>query len=182
MPELSPREALSHRIPRTDIEIHLGRCRREARLPYLSGLCLSSHLHCEKALSERGTGDRSGLFSLCLRFDDYRSVPFPFPLGTFPQNQSCHQDAHLPRSAGIDSDQSIILTSKKSRASYPETLRRVSYVDLEKNKRYVYLTNIFTVPAKTVADIYKQRWQVELFFRWIKQHLRIKTFYGTSPN
>jgi len=61
-------------------------------------------------------------------------------------------------------------------------LRRVSYMDLEKNKRYVYLTNIFTVSAKTVADIYKQRWQVELFFRWIKQHLRIKTFYGTSPN
>lgn len=58
----------------------------------------------------------------------------------------------------------------------------LSYVDLEKNKRYIYLTNIFTVPAKTVADIYKQRWQVELFFRWIKQHLRIKTFYGTSPN
>ena len=83
---------------------------------------------------------------------------------------------------GLRSDQSIVLTSKKSRADYPETLRRVSYVDLETNKRYVYLTNIFTIPAKTVADIYKQRWQVELFFRWIKQHLRIKTFYGTSPN
>jgi hypothetical protein len=55
-------------------------------------------------------------------------------------------------------------------------------VDLDTNKRYVYLTNIFTVPAKTVTDIYKQRWQVELFFRWIKQHLRIKTFFGTSPN
>ncbi len=83
---------------------------------------------------------------------------------------------------GLRSDQSIVLTSKKSRADYPETLRRVSYVDLETNKRYVYLTNIFTIPAKKVADIYKQRWQVELFFRWIKQHLRIKTFYGTSPN
>lgn len=55
-------------------------------------------------------------------------------------------------------------------------------MDLESNKHFVFLTNIFTVPAKTVADIYKQRWQVELFFRWIKQHLRIKTFYGTSPN
>ena len=88
----------------------------------------------------------------------------------------------VDKTLGLRSDQSIILTSKKSRAAYPETLRRVSYVDLEKNKRYVYLTNIFAVPAKTVADIYKQRWQVELFFRWIKQHLRIKTFYGTSPN
>jgi hypothetical protein len=88
----------------------------------------------------------------------------------------------VDKTLGLRSDQSIVLTSKKSRAAYPETLRRVSYVDLENNKRYVYLTNIFTVSAKTVADIYKQRWQVELFFRWIKQHLRIKTFYGTSPN
>jgi len=88
----------------------------------------------------------------------------------------------VDKTLGLRSDQTIVLTVKKSRDAYPETLRRVSYVDLEKNKRYVYLTNIFTVSAKTVADIYKQRWQVELFFRWIKQHLRIKTFYGTSPN
>lgn len=88
----------------------------------------------------------------------------------------------VDKTLGLRSDQTIILTVKKSRDAYPDTLRRVSYVDLEKNKRYVYLTNIFTVSAKTVADIYKQRWQVELFFRWIKQHLRIKTFYGTSTN
>lgn len=88
----------------------------------------------------------------------------------------------VDKTLGLRSDQTIVLTVKKSRDAYPETLRRVSYVDLEKNKRYVYLTNIFAVSAKTVADIYKQRWQVELFFRWIKQHLRIKTFYGTSPN
>lgn len=88
----------------------------------------------------------------------------------------------VDKTLGLRSDQTIVLTVKKSRDAYPETLRRVSYVDLEKNKRYVYLTNIFTVSAKTVADIYKQRWQVELFFRWIKQHLRIKTFYGISPN
>ena len=88
----------------------------------------------------------------------------------------------VDKTLGLRSDQTIVLTVKKSRDAYPETLRRVSYVDLEKNKRYVYITNIFTVSAKTVADIYKQRWQVELFFRWIKQHLRIKTFYGTSPN
>ena len=88
----------------------------------------------------------------------------------------------VDKTLGLRSDQTIVLTVKKSRDAYPETLRRVSYVDLEKNKRYIYLTNIFTVSAKTVADIYKQRWQVELFFRWIKQHLRIKTFYGTSPN
>jgi hypothetical protein len=88
----------------------------------------------------------------------------------------------VDKSLGLRSDQRIVLTSKKSSASYPEALRRVSYVDMDTQKRFVYLTNIFTVSAKTVADIYKQRWQVELFFRWIKQHLRIKTFYGTSPN
>jgi hypothetical protein len=88
----------------------------------------------------------------------------------------------VDKTLGLRSDQHIVLTTKKSRDAYPEALRRVSYVDLDTNKRFVYLTNIFTVPAITVADIYKQRWQVELFFRWIKQHLRIKTFYGTSPN
>ena len=88
----------------------------------------------------------------------------------------------VDKTLGLRSDQRIVLTTKKSRAAYPEALRLVSYVDPDTQKRFVYLTNIFTVSAITVADIYKQRWQVELFFRWIKQHLRIKTFYGTSPN
>ena len=88
----------------------------------------------------------------------------------------------VDKTLGLRADQRIVLTGKKFRTAYPDAPRRVSYVDLESNKCFVFLTNIFTVPAKTVADIYKQRWQVELFFRWIKQHLRIKTFYGTSPN
>jgi len=88
----------------------------------------------------------------------------------------------VDKTSGLRSDQRIVLTGKKSRAAYPETLRRVSYVDMETNKRFVFLTNIFTVSAKTIADIYRQRWQIELFFRWIKQHLRIKSFFGTSPN
>src|ERR1019366_7268390 len=65
---------------------------------------------------------------------------------------------------------------------YPDPLRRVSYVDSETNKRLVFLTNNFALPALTIAQIYKSRWQVELFFKWIKQHLRIKAFYGTSEN
>jgi IS4 transposase len=88
----------------------------------------------------------------------------------------------VDKTSGLRSDQRIVLTGKKSRAAYPEALRRVSYRDIETNKRFVFLTNIFAVPAKTVADIYRQRWQIELFFRWIKQHLRIKSFFGTSPN
>ena len=77
---------------------------------------------------------------------------------------------------------SLWLKTKKSRAGYPEQLRRVSYVDKERNKRLVFLSNHFDITAKMVADVYKQRWQAELFFKWIKQHLRIKSFYGTSIN
>jgi hypothetical protein len=86
------------------------------------------------------------------------------------------------KDAGVRADQVITLKTKKSRAGYPEQLRRVSYVDKERNKRLVFLTNNFEITAKMVADVYKQRWQVELFFKWIKQHLRIKSFYGTSIN
>jgi hypothetical protein len=88
----------------------------------------------------------------------------------------------VDKAGGLRADQTIVLITKKSREGYPEHLRRVSYVDKEQNKRFVFLTNHFGIPAQTVADIYKQRWQVELFFKWIKQHLRIKAFYGTSPN
>jgi IS4 transposase len=83
---------------------------------------------------------------------------------------------------GVRADQVIALVTHKSKKGYPERLRRVSYFDKERKKRLVFLTNNFDITAKTVADIYKQRWQVELFFKWIKQHLRIKSFYGTSEN
>ncbi len=86
------------------------------------------------------------------------------------------------KDAGIRADQTVALVTYKSKNDYPEKLRRVSYVDKERGKRLVFLTNNFTLPAHTVAEIYKQRWQVELFFKWVKQHLRIKSFYGTSIN
>lgn len=86
------------------------------------------------------------------------------------------------KTSGVRADQTIMLTVKKSIEAYPEVLRRVSYIDTEKNKRFVFLTNHFSISANMVADIYRQRWQVELFFKWIKQHLRIKKFYGTSAN
>jgi hypothetical protein len=88
----------------------------------------------------------------------------------------------VDKSTGMRSDQTIALTGTRSRDAYPESLRRVSYVEPETKRRLVFLTNIFTIPAQTVADIFKLRWQIELFFKWIKQHLRIKTFYGTSAN
>ena len=88
----------------------------------------------------------------------------------------------VDKSTGVRSDQTVILTSFESASAYPDPLRRVSYFDEETNKRLTFLTNNFTLPAFVIAQIYKCRWQVELFFKWIKQHLRIKAFYGTSEN
>lgn len=79
-------------------------------------------------------------------------------------------------------DQTIALTAARSVARYPDKLRRVRYRDPETGKRLVFLTNNFTLPARTVADLYRCRWQIELFFRWLKQNLRIKSFFGLSEN
>ena len=88
----------------------------------------------------------------------------------------------VDRTTGVRSDHTVILTAIGSAKVYPDALRRVSYLDMETRKRFKFLTNNFTLPAVTIAQIYKSRWQVELFFKWIKQHLRIKAFYGTSEN
>lgn len=79
-------------------------------------------------------------------------------------------------------DQIIFLTGKDAKVKYPDTMRRVKYYDKETDKTYIFLTNNLTVKAQTIADIYKHRWQVELFFKWIKQHLKIKVFWGRSEN
>jgi hypothetical protein len=88
----------------------------------------------------------------------------------------------VDRTTGVRSDHTVILTAIGSANVYPDALRRVSYLDVETRKRFKFLTNNFRLPAVTIAQIYKSRWQVELFFKWIKQHLRIKTFYGTCEN
>ena len=88
----------------------------------------------------------------------------------------------VDKTTGLRSDQTIVLAGIKSSRFYPDPLRRVSYVDPETNRRFVFLTNNFTIPALTVAGLYKSRWQIELFFKWIKQNLRIKAFFGTSEN
>src|SRR6266571_2870207 len=88
----------------------------------------------------------------------------------------------VDRTTGLRSDHTVILTAIDSAKAYSDPLRRVTYFDAEKAKRLKFLTNNFVLPALTIAQIYKCRWQVELFFKWIKQHLRIKAFYGTSEN
>jgi hypothetical protein len=88
----------------------------------------------------------------------------------------------VDKATGVVCDQSILLTVPKSAGDYPDKLRRVRYYDTETDKTLVFLTNNFLLPAITIAQLYQQRWQVELFFKWIKQNLRIKSFYGTSEN
>jgi IS4 transposase len=88
----------------------------------------------------------------------------------------------VDRTTGVLCDQLVTLVNPVPRKGYPEKLRRIRYCDAETNKRLVFLTNNFSLPPLTITQLYRSRWQVELFFKWIKQHLRIKKFYGTSEN
>ena len=86
------------------------------------------------------------------------------------------------KSTGVQCDQIVVLKGFYAHKDYPEKLRRIRYIDAETNKRFIFLTNNFVLPALTIAQLYHCRWQIELFFKWIKQHLRIKAFYGTTEN
>jgi hypothetical protein len=88
----------------------------------------------------------------------------------------------VDKTTGIQADQIITLQGFYARKDYPEKLRRIRFFDAQNNKRFVFLSNNLTLPALTIAKLYHCRWQIELFFKWIKQHLRIKAFYGTSEN
>jgi len=88
----------------------------------------------------------------------------------------------VDRTTGLKYDQSVKLTGFYIKKDYPDYLRRIKYRDAKTGKIYVFLTNNFELPALTIAQLYKERWKIELFFKWIKQHLRIKAFYGTSRN
>jgi IS4 transposase len=90
--------------------------------------------------------------------------------------------APVDRTTGVICDQIVTLSNPVPRTGYPDKLRRIRYFDVQQDRRLIFLTNNFTLPPLTVAQLYRSRWQVELFFKWIKQHLRIKKFYGTSAN
>ncbi len=100
------------------------------------------------------------------------------------KNLDCTRRARreVDKTTGLRSDQTIVLAGPKSSRLYPDALRRTAFYDAETERRFVFLTNNFELPALTIAQLYKCRWQVELFFKWIKQHLRNKAFYGTSDN
>lgn len=125
---------------------------------------------------DRGYTDFARLFAF--------TQAFAFFITRAKQNTQFHrQCSHaIDKSLGVRCDQTILLTGPKTSRLYPHPLRRISYCDPETELRLTFLTNNFPLPALTIAQLYRARWQVELFFRWIKQHLRIKSFYGTSPN
>lgn len=91
-------------------------------------------------------------------------------------------EAEVDKEAGLISDKIVRLTTYKSAKSYPEEIRLVVYEDYANNTVYTFMTNDFDLPALSIAELYRERWKVESFFKWIKQHLHIKAFYGTSPN
>jgi len=127
-------------------------------------------------IMDRGYLDfaRLYIFHQCLTFFVTRAK------GNF---QFCRLYSHpVDKLTGLRCDQTIVLTGFYSLKDYPEKLRRIRYADKEAEQHLVFLTNCFTLPAITIARLYKCRWQVELFFKWIKQHLRIKVFFGTSEN
>ena len=88
----------------------------------------------------------------------------------------------IDNSTGIRCDQTIVHTGINSSKEYPDMLRRIKYSDSDNNLHLTFLTNNFMLPVQTIAKLYKYRWQIEIFFKWIKQNLRIKSFYGTSEN
>jgi len=95
---------------------------------------------------------------------------------------SRRRSREVDRSTGLRCDQTVVATGVKTAGYYPAPLRRIAFFDQETMNRFVFLTNNFVIPARSIPALYKARWQIELFFKWIKQHLRIKSFFGTSPN
>jgi len=127
-------------------------------------------------LIDRGYIDFSRLYTLA------QNLSFFITLAKSNLRYRRLSSSPVDKSTGLRSDQIILLTGINSSREYPEKLRRIHYVDVEQNLRLVFLTNNFILPALTIAKLYKCRWQVELFFKWIKQNLRIKRFLGTSQN
>ena len=99
--------------------------------------------------------------------------------GVVPNRRYSHA---VPAGTGVSSDRTVVLGTAGSARNYPDTLRRVRFVDPEQARSLIFLTNNFELPALTIAPLYKSRWRIELFFKWIKQHLRIKPFYGVGEN
>ena len=150
-------------------------------IPVLSRLLLA---HVTNNLLERGTEPGLYVMAVASSISTIYASKWPSPLW-HSHHRHLLFDVVIPTprgQPGIRSDQTIVLTGPKTATLYPIALRRIHYYSAETDQRLVLLTNNFSIPALTVAALYRYRWQIELFFKWIKQHLRIKRFFGTSDN
>ncbi|MDR4471077.1 MAG: IS4 family transposase [Nitrospira sp.] len=127
-------------------------------------------------IMDRGYLDFSRLYSLCL------NAAFFVIRGKSNLQFQRLYSRPVDKQTGLKCDQTVVLTGFYAAKDYPDKLRRIKYYDEQTDKTFVFLTNNFSLPALTIADLYRCRWQVELFFKWIKQHLRIKSFFGTTEN
>ena len=133
--------------------------------------------------------EAGSIYVMDRRYVDFRRLNVFHRAGAFfvtraKRNMNYHRvySRAVDKTTGVRADQSVALNGFYTRKDYPQHMRRISFCDPETGKRLVFLTNNFVLPAETIAALYKKRWQVELFFKWIKQNLRIKHFYGTSEN
>lgn len=113
---------------------------------------------------------------------DYSIATFGFTHKTEPNHQNPHQSFACDKTQGIKSDQSVKPKLFYALKKYPEKMRKIKYYDSETKKELTFLTNNFSLKATEIAQLYKHRRKIELFFKWIKQHLKIKSFWGYSPN
>jgi len=251
------RQTISLWLSRKNFSKYFSRCKREKKLANISRLCTSSNSQSQTTLRRRRLWHYIEKYSLRLRCNRYRFMPFAISLGSTSQAQKCsktpyadgpeglytHVYTHykwsctrnnglsdsafgtasyirhgqrlyrfcniiqffkeqiffvvrakkntvyyrkcsrpIDKNTGLRSDQTIKLTGPKTSKLYPRPLRRVSFRDEDQSRTFVFLTNNFQLDALTVCQLYNLRWQIELFFKWIKQHLRIKSFFGTSIN
>ncbi len=119
-------------------------------------------------------------FARLYRFTTHAAFFVTRPRGNFRFKRIAW--APVDKTTGVRCDQTISLVWFYTRKGYPQRLRRIGFYDVEQRRRITFITNNFALPARTIADLYRLRWQIELFFKWIKQHLRIKKFYGTTDN
>ena len=192
-----PKLSLSYWFSRQSFAQYFSTCKRKARLAYLRRLRPNFDQQGPKVVCQRFFRIRSERNSLCTRFLHDRFMSFFVSLGAFSQKKRRDKTSHTfgpersyPRihqgyrwfCARCEYLRRSFYRAWRFLHNYPEKLRRIRYFDSETQKYPTFLTNNFSLPAITIAQLYKCRWQVELFFKWIKQHLRIKAFYGTSKN
>src|SRR3989344_91648 len=212
VPARASRQAVPHGHPEPGFAQHAGRCQRSARLAPLRRVCPVAHWNRPSSLYRGAVWRRSEGDGLRAGCQHHRPVPVGVSLGPVSLDQGGHQAAHAlgpawqhphvpahqrrqtarrqcPRPVAARARRLLRHGSRLHRlrtAASPQgsdtPLRRIRFKDPKTGKRLVFLTNHFALPAITITELYRCRWQVELFFKWIKQHLRIKAFFGTSEN